>query len=310
MTRLLVALLLFAAPLHAQEHAGATGAQVLQFLPGSRAAALSGAYTAVAGDADALFYNPAGIATLHRAGSIAYERYVSEVEYGSFGAGARFSAFTLGASVVFLDAGDIREVIPDEEFGGNTGVETGATLGASETAVRLMAALPLRDGRLRAGAAIGFVSSAIADQNQSAPFFDVGAQYDIGMVTLGAALKNLGTDLSGDATDKLPSELRIGIASHARIGIATVGGVGEVVARLGEGSLTYVTGIEAGLPATNTRPFTLLGRFGIDYESAQLGEMRWGASIGIREINFDYTYQNVEFFGAVHRFGVRFARSR
>jgi hypothetical protein len=48
-----------AAPLAAQG-VGTTGAQVMQLPAGARAAALSGAYTAASGDADVLFYNPAG----------------------------------------------------------------------------------------------------------------------------------------------------------------------------------------------------------------------------------------------------------
>ena len=55
---LLLAALACAAPLAAQT-AGETGATVLKFNAGSRAAALSGAYSSAYGDADALFFNPA-----------------------------------------------------------------------------------------------------------------------------------------------------------------------------------------------------------------------------------------------------------
>ena len=305
MKKWLMFILLCAAPLHAQDRAGATGAQVLQFLPGSRAAAFSGAYTAFAGDADALFYNPAGIANVRRAGTLAYEKYVSEIAYGSIGVAARVSSFTIGASVAFLDAGDVNEVIPDEEFGGNTGTETGNVVSASESAVRIVAAMPMRDGGLRAGAAIGFVSSSIADQRQSAPLADLGVQYDIGSFTIGTALKNIGANLSGDASEKLPSELRVGASTQLMRGAGVITGAIEVVSRFGEGSLVFVGGLEAGLPATDARPFTLLGRIGMDSERAQLGALRAGASVGFREISFDYTYQNLDYFGAVHRFGIR-----
>jgi hypothetical protein len=306
MKRWLLATLLLAAPLQAQDRAGATGAQVLQFLPGSRAAALSGAYTAIAGDADALFYNPAGIASIKRAGTLAFESYVSEVSYGSLGAATRIGPLTVGAAVAFLNAGDVREVIPDPEFGGNTGQETGNTVSASESAVRLVGALPLRGGRLRAGGAVGFVANAIAEQHQSAPFLDIGAQYDVGGATIGASLRNLGTDLSGDASDKLPTEARVGASAQLTAGGgASVVGSLEVVARIGEGNATVVGGIEAGLPATGGRPFAILGRLGLDAESNQLGSLRAGATIGFRDVSFDYTYQTLEFFGSVHRFGLR-----
>lgn len=308
--RLLLALAL-AAPLQAQDRAGSTGAQVLQFLPGSRAAALSGAYTAIAGDADALFYNPAGIASIKRAATLAFESYVSDVSYGSLGAATRLGPVTVGAAVAFLNAGDVREVIPDPQFGGNTGQETGNSVSASESAVRLAAALPMRGGRLRAGAALGFVASAIAEQHQSAPLLDLGAQYDVGPATIGASLRNLGADLSGDATDKLPTEARLGASAqltHARG--ATVVGTVEIVARIGEGSTTLVGGLEGGLPATADRPFAILGRIGLDAESNQLGSLRAGATLGFRDVAFDYTYQTLEFLGSVHRFGLRITQLR
>lgn len=311
MKRWLLLILLFAAaPLQAQGTAGATGAQVLQFLPGSRAASMSGAYTAITGDADAVFYNPAGLAPLRRAATIAYESYVADVAYGSLGLATRWSSFTIGASVAFLNAGDIREVVPDPEFGGNTGIETGQTVSASESALRLVAALPMLDGRLRAGAAIGFVATALAEQRQTAPMADLGAQYDVGTITIGLALRNLGADLAGDARDRLPTEARLGAATQ----LVRSGGVlsvsAEMISRLGEGSTTFAGGFEAGLPGTDARPFALLARVGLDAESNQLGALRAGASLGFREVTFDYTFQQLEFFGTVHRFGLRINRSR
>jgi hypothetical protein len=311
MTRWLMLCLLLAAPLHAQDNAGVTGAQVLQFLPGSRAASMSGAYTAVAGDADALFYNPAGIASLRRAATLSYESYVADVAFGSLGVATRLSSFTIGASVAFLNAGDIRVVTPDPEFGGNTGVETGETVSASESALRLVGALPLLDGRLRAGLALGFVATALAEQHQTAPIADIGAQYDIGPATIGVSLRNLGTDLSGDAEDKLPTEARIGAATNAiRAGAGVVSASAELISRLGEASLTFAGGVEAGLPGTDARPFALLARVGFDAESNQLGALRAGASLGFKDVTFDYTIQQLEFFGTVHRFGLRINRHR
>ena len=308
---LLFAALLAAAPLHAQETAGSTGAQVLQFLPGSRAASLSGAYTAVAGDADALFYNPAGIASLRRAATLSYESYVADVAFGSLGVATRLSSFTIGASVAFLNAGDINVVVPDPEFGGNTGSETGETASASESALRVVAALPLLDGRLRAGAALGFVATALAEQHQTAPIADFGAQYDIGFATIGVALRNIGTDLSGDAEDKLPTEARVGASAQLlRAGSGSISASAELISRLGEGSMTFAGGVEAGLPGTDARPFALLARLGFDAESNQLGALRAGASLGFKEVTFDYTFQQLDFFGTVHRFGVRINRHR
>ena len=126
----------------AAQGAGSTGAQVLQFVAGSRAAALSGAYTAASSDADALFYNPAGVAALQRAAAISYEAYVEGVALASFGGVLNLGRFTIGLSELLLDAGDINERVPDPEFGGNRGISTGRVLSASESVTRITAATP------------------------------------------------------------------------------------------------------------------------------------------------------------------------
>ena len=309
---LLLAACFVAAPLQAQDRAGTTGAQVLQFLPGSRAASMSGAYTAVSGDADAIFYNPAGVADLARAGSIAYESYVSDVSFGSVGAVTRRGGLTVGASVAFLNAGEIDEVVTDPDFNGNTGTPTGNRVRASESALRVIAALPLAGARLRAGAAFGLVAASIADQQQHAFMADAGVQYDVSnSISLGAALRNMGTDLDGDARDALPAEARLGATGHfTHPNGGIVNGSLELVSRLGEDSFGMAAGIEAGMHATSARPFTLLARLGLDGERNQLGALRAGASLGLRDLTFDYTYQHVEYFGTVHRFGLRLTRLR
>jgi hypothetical protein len=307
---LLCALLLPAA-LPAQHRGGVTGAQVLQFLPGARAPVFLGAYTAVSGDADAVFYNPAGIGTLRQAITVAYERYVSAVGFGSAGAATRIGAFTIGASVAYLDAGTIREVVPDLQFGGTTGMETGATIGSSETALRILGALPLGD-RLRIGGAFGFVTASLAEQQQSTAFADFGAQYDVGRGSVGIAARNIGPKLTGDgAEDYLPGELRLG-GTIQLVAMETVvlNTAADLVFRVGEGAALFVGGLEIGLPVTTERPYQLLARAGFDAEQHRVGAFRLGGTIGLRDLAFDYSVQDMEHFGSVHRVGLRLNRFR
>jgi long-chain fatty acid transport protein len=96
-------------------------------LPGSRAALMGGAFTAVADDSSASFYNPAGLAkikenrlelsaTSYRSSSLVYHETVNEepfreksdVIYPSFvGGTSRFGWLTLGYSFMTLDARNI-----------------------------------------------------------------------------------------------------------------------------------------------------------------------------------------------------------
>ena len=301
------------APLAAQDGPGSTGATVLQLLAGSRAGALSGAYTAGSGDADVLFYNPAGIAGLGAAASLSYQSHVEDIGVAT-GAGAfRIGRVVLGASAIFLDYGEIEELRPDPAFGNQTGVATGNMLGASEVAARVAAALPLLADRLRLGAAVGLVSVDLAGVSRSTPLLDVGAQYDLPRVTIGAALRNFGGSLGGDelAEADLPTEARLGAAlrltTRENLGAMIAA---DLVSELNEGGTGVVAGVEAGLVPTGTSRIGAVGRFGYNGTSGEdgLGAVQVGAGLSLGGFAVDYAWQNYDMFGSLHRFGVRWSR--
>jgi len=297
----------------AGQGAGSTGATVLQVLAGSRAAALSGAYAGAAGDADVLFYNPAGIAGLGAAASVSYQRYVEDIGVASGAGVLRLGRLALGASVVFLDYGDIDERVPDPDFGGQTGLPTGRTVSASESATRLSGALELGDGRFSLGAGLGFVSVNLAGASRSAPFFDAGAQYRLETVTVGASIRNLGGALNGSglADADLPAEARLGAMAR----LTRADGLGAVlsadlVRELNARTTGFVAGIEAGLmPAVASR-VGAVGRIGYDAGTGTDGQgaLRFGGGLSLGGLAVDYAYQEYELFGSLHRFGVRWAR--
>ncbi len=298
----------------AAQGTGATGAQVLQFVAGSRAPALSGAYTAGSGDADALFYNPAGVATLSRAGVLAYETYVEDIALASLGGVVSLGRFTLGLGAIHLRGGSIEEFVPDPEFGGNRGMATGLSLSADETVARLSLATSFGD-RLRFGASAGLVDSSIANESSRTPLFDLGGQYEFSFATIGLALRNIGPQLSGDGlrAASLPTEARLGAAAQ----FARADGLGvtvhtDLIARINEGSAGVLVGVEGGWQAGSERSLGAVGRIG--YSAAEgeggLGALSLGAGLTMSRITFDYTFQNLEFLGAVHRFGLRWSVMR
>jgi hypothetical protein len=297
----------------AQSGAGTTGATVLQLLSGSRAAALSGAYTAARYDADVLFYNPAGIASLNAGAALSYQRHVEDIGVASGAGVLRVGGIVLGAGVTFLDVGEIEEIRPDPAFGGQTGLPTGNTVTASETAGRVAAALDLMDERFQVGASLGLVSVNLAGVSRSTPMFDVGAQFVMPSVTLGASLRNAGGTLSGEdlADAELPTEARLGAAVQmtrpSGFG-ATL--VADLIAGLRDSSTGLVAGVEAGLlPASNGR-IGAVGRFGYNGAAGDdgLGTLQLGAGVTLGNFAVDYAYQSYDNFGSLHRFGVRWAR--
>jgi hypothetical protein len=290
--------------------AGTTGGNVLQMFAGGRATALSGAYAGASGDADVLFYNPAGVAGIGAAASVSYQQHVADIGV-STGAGAfRLGRFTLGASAIFLDFGEIDEYVPDPDFGGQTGMATGRRISASELAARLSGGMPFMDDRLRLGASLGVLSISLAEARRVAPFVDVGAQYAFDAFTVGAAVRNLGRTLSGNglASAKLPTELRIGTMYEfvRPTGIGVVA-TADLVAETASGHTGILAGLEAGLlPAADSR-VGAVGRVGYNGGAGEDGQgnLLLGGGLSLGPVSVDYAYQNYDLFGTIHRVGVR-----
>ncbi len=298
------------APARAQQGAGVAGASVLQLPAGSRAPSFSGAYSAATGDADVLFYNPAGLATLHAGAAVAFEPLVEGMSFGSAAGSFRIGALALGAGIAYLDGGSLQEQVPDPLYGGQRGTTTGQTVSASESAARLAAALPLAGGRVRVGAAAGFVSTSLAGTSSGTPLFDVGAQAGIvPALTIGASVRNLGGTLGQDSTAApLPAEARIGL-SYART-LPTGLGVtvsADFVSQLKEHTSGVVGGLEAGVLPAGERRFGAVARVG--YSAAQgsdgLAPLQLGGGLILGAFALDYTFQDLKYFGPVHRLGLR-----
>jgi hypothetical protein len=292
---------------------GTTGATVLQMLAGGRASAMSGAYTAATLDADVLFYNPAGAASLAAAASVSYQRHVEDIGLAT-GAGAyRFGNIVLGASAIFLDYGEIREFIPDPDFGGQTGIPTGNMVGASEVAARLTGALPLADGRLNIGASLGYVSTDLAGTGRGTPFLDVGGQYLLSGLTLGAAVRNIGGALSGSgvADADLPMEARLGAMYQFARETGFGGAVSaDLVSGINGGTTGLIAGFEAGLLPRAASRVGAVARVGYDTGVGEAGQgaLALGGGVSLGPLAVDYAWQNFDLFGSLHRIGVRWSR--
>ncbi len=299
-----------AAPARAQQGAGTTGGMVLQLPAGSRAPSLSGAYAAATGDPDVIFYNPAGLSSLNAGAAVAFEPLVEGMSFGSGAGSFRIGSLALGAGIAYLNGGTVDEQTPDPLFGGQRGQLTGQSVSASESAARLAAALPLMRGRVRVGAAAGFISTSLAGTSSGTALFDVGAQAGIvPALTVGASIRNLGGSLGKDSTSApLPTEARVGL-SYARALATGLGFTvsGDFVSALKEHTSGVVGGVEAGLLPGGSRRFGAVGRVG--YSTAQgsegLAPLQVGGGLTLGAFALDYTFQDLKFFGPVHRLGLR-----
>ncbi len=163
----------------------ATGFTFMKIGVGARPMAMGGAFTAVADDANALFWNPAGLAmTRNYDANITFMNVLQSADYTCGGLtiplGPRFGA---GAAIGYLGTTDTRRNELGEELG---------TFGLSDLAVGPgLGWRPLRG--LGFGIGARYVSSRIDTFRASTVSIDGGMMYrPFPFLTLGASLLHLG----------------------------------------------------------------------------------------------------------------------
>lgn len=302
-------LAVLAGPLHAQD-AGGTGGVLLQLPATAREMALAGAYTAVLGDAGALFVNPAGLAPIkHTAVAVSHERYILGTTLTSAVLAVRVSRFHLAAGFHLLDFGGDSVVVPDPAFGGDRGLTTGETIGAYHALG--VGAITYRRGLLSAGVAVKGLREHVGVEgdsavNLSAVAVDVGlaaAFFDI--ASLAVVVQNLGSDLRGGsaAPAPLPRTVRVGYM----LNIWDPQGVPRLMVTAEWVSPSHARdqwafGAEGGVVSGGVG---LLGRIGAvtGRRGSDRSSVVTGGGIIFHSLRLDYAYQGLKSLGGgTHRF--------
>ncbi|TBR16834.1 PorV/PorQ family protein [bacterium] len=206
LTRLLLALLV-ALPSMSWAGAGTTPLEFLSLDSDARAVALGGAYSALANDANALRYNPGGLAFIPRNEAVFMHNQYFE------GVSQEYAAFALrrglGAQITYLTFGDI----PKTTIANKTGAGLGS-YGISDMAVSGgWGRQVLRPG-LGAGVALKYVRETIETVSADGLAFDGGLLYDapeLPGLRLAGVLRNFGPPIRYQReAQNLPLEVRLG----------------------------------------------------------------------------------------------------
>jgi len=187
---------------------GITGGAFLKIGVGARAVALGSAYTSVSGDANQMFWNPAGITLAEGRTQVAvnYNAWIADLGHNAVGVTRGFGGIgTLGIGIVNLSLSGIdngsgldRDVVPgflDDSYEGFRDGGSG-DYDYSDVALQLTWARDVTN-RLALGATGKYISQDIDGVTASAFALDFGALYKLGFnnATIGARLNNLGGDL-------------------------------------------------------------------------------------------------------------------
>ena len=180
---------------------------------GARAGGMAGAFTGLADDESALYYNPSGIAFLEGKRFIfEYHNYFADLQSGFVGfIRPVWGDKMLGVAIDYLNYG---EFIKTDLSGNNLG-----TFGGSD--FMLSASLAAKHGEYIAyGGSLKFIYEKLDRFSATGVAVDLSAKYqsDRARYTAGIIVQNLGFQLSalGTEKDKLPLTVRIGGAVKPR----------------------------------------------------------------------------------------------
>ena len=181
------------------ERLGTGGAPELRMPIGARGVALAGADVGEVNGAEALFYNPAGLANSDVSTEVMFSHtdYIAGQSVNFVGINQSMGGLgRIGLSVKVLSVGDIpltTEQAPDG---------TGEVFTPSFGVFGLTYARQMTD-RVNFGGTVSYVNEKILQETAAGMAFDFGFQYETGYqgVRLGMAMKNFGANLEYSGSD-------------------------------------------------------------------------------------------------------------
>ncbi len=200
-----------AAPLSAQG-AGSGATTILRVAPGPVPLSLGNAYSAVRAPL-ALEYNPAALTGPHGFAA-AYQALPGEASAGAALLTRPFGRLAVGASLRFLDYGDVAVVERSPSL--PVGTPTGGTATGGELSALVGASMAF--GPLRAGAAGRWLRQDVAGLSDQAVALDAGLLLAVTpAVDIGASVQHMGPKIEAGRPAPLPRTVRLGAAVRGRL---------------------------------------------------------------------------------------------
>jgi hypothetical protein len=265
----------------------------------ARAAGMGGAYTSIADDASAAYWNPSGLTSIDRPQLIiSHFAWYQDISYEymaiALPVGEKYS-LSIGAS--YLNYGTIAGYDaydnPTGDVGGTYDMSGGLSVGYRVSE------------RLSAGLTAKYIILSLDNNKAGAVAADFGLQYSISNYVFGLALSNVGQDIKfQDEAEKLPTSVKAGVSAY--LFGATVLASMELEDQF-YGDMIFKNGVEFN----HLQKYFLRG--GLSFLSSRaVDDYTPSYSLGAGAIfgpsQFDYTFSPSESYNSesIHRFSISF----
>ncbi|MGB2868250.1 MAG: PorV/PorQ family protein [Bacteroidota bacterium] len=303
------------------------GISSLQFLKigiGGRGAALGESMAAIANDASALYWNPAGLVlTNDNAVIVSHAEWLVELKHDFAGVMYHLtSADAIGVSVISLVTDDMPVTTETQPLG------TGTFFRYSDLALGLTYSRKMTS-QFSFGTTIRYVQENLASVKITGVLFDLGTFYSLGIGSsrIGVVVSNFGSDVAPKGTVELLDHSTVN--TFQSFSPPTVFKIGFAFEPLEDEAQKITTSIQLNHPNDNAENV----RLGCEYVwenwmflrvglKRTIGEPLFGAAqksaddysfgagvfvpVGLTDVKFDYAFTHFNELSAVHRISVEF----
>lgn len=300
--------------LYGEENAGTAGAQFLRVPVGARAVALGKAFTAMARDGSALYWNPAGIMrTPGRTNYFAsHSVYTAGIDLDYLSFHRRGQNYGYGLTLGVLRSGDIMRTDEFHQQG------TGQYFNANQFVIGASLARAMTD-RFSVGGTLKYYQENLDEYQLTSVLADLGILYFVGLgdTRIGFAVKNFGGDLKPSGTPPAMPDGYVGSSEFQKFPAPTEGTFGAARTWHLSQKIGLVTTADFNHPSDNKESFRFGTEMGLKkmlflragYETGRV-ENGWAAGFGLQLkrkkflLRVDYAYTDMGAFGAIHHISV------